>query len=118
MEHSPLWHFVRHSGVQLMRHRAAAVAAGLYLCAVLGTYIWAAIVHDEFGFAFLPFVFLTLPWSLLVYPIGQHISQHALAAATYALLCVLLSGVNASILYFLIVRASALFRKTRQHSGM
>jgi len=81
----------------------------------VGTYAWAAIVRDEFGLAFLPFMFLTLPWSLLVYPLAQQVPRHAFAAAIYAVLCTLLSGVNAVALYLLVARASALLRRAVHH---
>jgi len=94
-----------------MKHRSATITAGLYWLSVVATYAWAAIAHDETGLAFLPFTSLALPWTLIMYPVAEQISSHSVAAAAYAILCILFSGVNALILYGLIVASSNVIRR-------
>jgi hypothetical protein len=86
-----------------MRHKRVAVVAALYWLGVVATYTWAAIVRDRSGLGFLPFTALGLPWSIVTYPIAAQIQPHALAAVVYASLCFLLSGINAVLLYWLMV---------------
>jgi hypothetical protein len=78
------------------------IVAGSYWFNVIGAYVWALLVHDPDGFAFTPFMLLALPSSLLAYGLAERIPTHSLAAAVYALLCFLLSAVNALVLHFLI----------------
>ena len=85
-----------------MRQRIAVIVAGSYWFSVIGTYVGALVIHDPFGFAFTPFTLLALPWSLFTYGLAERIPAHGLAAAVYALLCFLLSAVNALVLHFLI----------------
>ena len=93
------------------RHRSAIIVAGLYWCSVPGTYTWALIAKDESGLLFLPFTYLALPWSVLMRLVAEQIPNVILANIVYAFLCFLLSGVNALILYFLIVGSSVLIAK-------
>jgi len=93
------------------RHRPAIIAAGIYWCSILGSYAWAAIVRDETGLAFLPFTCLALPWSLLMSFVAAQIPSHGFAAVAYAILCFVFSGVNALVLYLLIVAGSTLIEK-------
>ncbi len=85
-----------------MRERVATRVAVFYWFTVVGAYILALILHDEFGLTFIPFAFLALPWSVLMYGLVSPIPIYGLKVATYALLCVLFSGGNALLIYRLI----------------
>lgn len=85
-----------------MRKRIAVIVAGFYWFSVIGAYVGALVVHDPFGFAFTPFMLLALPWSLFTYALAERIPGHGLAATVYALLCFLLSAVNALVLHCII----------------
>jgi hypothetical protein len=94
-----------------MRRQLAVTVAVLYWSTVLVSYIVAAIAHDEFGLAFVPFFFLSLPWSVPMNALANQITNHGAAATTFALSCWLLSGINALVLYFLIARGPLVLRK-------
>jgi hypothetical protein len=85
-----------------MRQRIATIVAGSYWLSVIGAYLAALFVRDPLGFAFTPFMFLALPWSLFMYGLAERIPTHGLGATVYALLCFVFSGLNALALYFLI----------------
>lgn len=95
------------SGVGRLKRKPATIVAGLYWLSVAGSYIAALILQDQFGFAFIPFMFLSLPWSLLMYGVAEQIPVHGIAATGYAALCLFLSGLNALMLYFLVTVCSA-----------
>jgi hypothetical protein len=88
-----------------MKRKPATIVAGIYWLSVVGSYIAALIVHDQFGFSFIPFAFLSWPWSLLVNDVAAGTQVHGIAVAGYAVLC--FSPVGAQ-------RADALFL----HGGM
>jgi hypothetical protein len=92
-------------------HKTALTIAVLYWLGVVAAYAWAAVVRDVSGLAFLPFTFLALPWSILVDFLTEQMRSHGLAAVAYAVICFLLSGVNALIVYWLVLGCSALFAK-------
>ncbi len=85
----------------------AVVTAGLYLATVFGAYLAAESAHDALGYAYAPFLFLSQPWSEVVYPIVSLMPNHDVAHATLDIACLALSGINASILFFLVQLASS-----------
>jgi hypothetical protein len=99
-----------------MKHKKPAVAAALYWFSVLGAYTWAAITHDRSGLGFLPFTALALPWTLVLYPVAQGIRPHSVAAAVYAIICILFSGANAVLLYGLIVAGLRVVGRSSRNS--
>jgi hypothetical protein len=90
------------------RHKTAIIVAAIYLSAVLASFCDAAVAHDPSGLAFLPFVGLTLPWSFLVEVLSDEIPMHGHAWVVCVSLCFLFSGVNALVLYWLVVGISRL----------
>jgi hypothetical protein len=89
-------------------HKLAVASAGLYWVAVAASYLAALLIRDEDGLAYGPFMFLSLPWSALVYELTNHISNHGVAAAVFALASWLLSGINAVALYLIVGKTSHL----------
>ena len=84
-------------------HKPAMVAAGIYLCGVVGAYVSAATAGDNTELAFLPFMLLASPWSSLMYPLAEQIPNHTFGAVVYLTLSFVFSGVNALALYWLVV---------------
>jgi hypothetical protein len=90
-----------------MREKLATRVATYYWFSVVGTYVLALILHDDLGLAFIPFVLLALPWSLLVWGLlvlglPEHTPAIAVKVAMGAVLCFLFSGGNALLIYRLI----------------
>lgn len=75
--------------------------------AVAVSYFGAWIVHDELGLSFIPFMVLSLPWSVFLYEATNQTRSHDVAAAAFAIACWLLSGVNALVLCVLVDRGSS-----------
>jgi hypothetical protein len=94
-----------------MKRKPAIIVAGIYWLSVVGSYIAALIVHDQFGFSFIPFAFLSWPWSLFVNDVAAGTQVHGIAVAGCAVLCFLLSGLNALMLYFFTAGCSAVRSK-------
>ena len=80
---------------------ARAIAITYWLC-VATTYFLALAHHDPFGFAFIPFIFLSMPWSSLAssltsdLPLNRQIVEGSIIA-------LLGSGVNAVLLCLAVV---------------
>jgi hypothetical protein len=101
-----------HARLRLSRakHKGALIAAGVYWASVPVSYaIPLLIMRDRLGVAFLPFYCLAAPWSFLITPVVEQLfTTPWLVMSGFAILCVLLAGVNAAILYWLVVGTSRL----------
>ena len=90
------------------KHRLALIGAGTYWFIVLYTCIVAATSHDLTGMQWIPFMYLTLPWSSLLVTAAYQIRACSLPESVYWTVSFLVSGVNALIIYFVIAGASNL----------
>jgi hypothetical protein len=85
-----------------MKRKPATIVAGIYSLSVVGSYIdgyiEAIIVHDRSGLSFIPFLYLSWPWSLLFSGVA---AKNLVEGIAITVLCFLLLGLNALALYFL-----------------
>jgi hypothetical protein len=95
-----------------VRSIAVALAIIYWLC-VVASYFLAVAHHDEFGFAFVPFILLSLPWSVLAQALTIGLRPGGPQIVAAALIALLGAGANAALLYFLIVRVLRLFHAKR-----
>ncbi len=102
------------SGVRFqLRHPVCkaltVVMAALYWASVGAAYLAAESAHGTLGYAAVPFLLLSAPWSGLLYGLVSLIPNHDVAHVTLSVSCLLLSGINAFILYLLADRVLSRF---------
>ncbi|SPF39111.1 membrane hypothetical protein [Candidatus Sulfopaludibacter sp. SbA4] len=99
------------SRIGSMREKLAIGVAGIYWLSVVGTYFVALSLHDTSGIAFMPFMILSLPWSLMMYGLAEQIPGNLLRVTTYAILCFVFSGGTSLLIHRLIAGHWADLRK-------
>lgn len=90
---------------------SAIVVAGLYWSGVAGAYFAAESAHDQFGFAYVPFLVLTFSWSSLIFIVSRIvcfiIPAEFLPSVSPFTVLFPLSGINALAVYLVVERLLA-----------
>lgn len=86
------------------------VALGCYCLVLLGTFLFGVIADDGFGWAFLPLMIVTAPWSFFVAaPVSETLNKWGLSwigplLMNFLVIVVISGGLNILLLYFFIKR--------------
>jgi len=67
---------------------------------VAASYFLASAHRDPFGFAYIPFLLLALPWSALATELMRGLAPNSHLTVAFAIIALLGSGVNAVLLYW------------------
>jgi hypothetical protein len=91
-----------------VRPIARTVVIRYWLC-LAASYVLALAHHDQFGLAFAPFILLSLPWSAVAKALTSGLAPGGPQIVAAAVIALLGSGINAALLYLMIVRVGRFF---------